>query len=46
VVVNPGEVGGWLHGRSTAALLRTGTEKTGMRIMDASPNIEVEIIAI
>ena len=46
VVVNPGEAGGWLHGRSTAALLRTGTEKTGMRIMDASPNIEVEIIAI
>lgn len=46
VVVNPGEVGGWLHGRSTAALLRTGTEKTGMRIMDASPNVEVEIIAI
>jgi hypothetical protein len=46
VVVNPGEAGGWLHGRSTAALLRTRKEKTGTRIMGASPNIEVDIIAI
>ncbi|MCJ7643470.1 MAG: metallophosphoesterase family protein, partial [Candidatus Aminicenantes bacterium] len=46
VVVNPGEAGGWLHGRSTAAFLRTGTKKTGTRIMGASPNIEVDIIAV
>lgn len=46
VVVNPGEAGGWLHGRSTAALLRTRTEKAGTRIMGGSPNIEVDIITI
>ena len=46
VVVNPGEAGGWLHGRSTAALLRTGTGKREARLMGASPKIEVDIIAI
>lgn len=46
VVVNPGEAGGWLHGKSTAALLRTGAEETGTRVMGAPPNIEVDIIAI
>jgi predicted phosphodiesterase len=43
LVVNPGEAGGWLHGRSTAALLdNTVISKTGslLRYMD------VEIITI
>lgn len=46
VVVNPGEAGGWLRGKSTAALLRTGTKKTKTRTMDVSLKIEVDIIAI
>jgi len=46
VVVNPGEAGGWLRGKSTAALLRTGTEKAKTYKMGVSPKIEVDIIAI
>ena len=43
VAVNPGEAGGWLHGRSTVALLdNTAIIKAGSRLR----SIDVEIITI
>jgi putative phosphoesterase len=43
VVVNPGEAGGWLHGKSTVALLdNTVISKAGSRLR----SIDVEIITI